>query len=228
MLVLEDEGGGEAKRLLPSFRPPEYQANLAVGLHAASALIDEDRPDALLVELAVSPRLAGEYGAFLQRCQQTLHLALLLLVPQEVASTFDASISCDDYVLAPYRPAEVLLRLRRLLQSSQAKQGSGRNVIAKGDLTLDLDKYEVTLAGKKLDLTYKEYELLRVLASTPGRVFTREALLNKVWSYDYLGGTRTVDVHVRRLRSKIEDATHLFIDTVRNVGYRFRDPDEAA
>lgn len=73
-----------------------------------------------------------------------------------------------------------------------------------------------------MDLTYKEYELLRFLASRPGRVFTREALLSQVWGYDYFGGSRTVDVHIRRLRAKIEDASHSFIDTVRGVGYRFR------
>jgi two-component system alkaline phosphatase synthesis response regulator PhoP len=73
-----------------------------------------------------------------------------------------------------------------------------------------------------VELTFKEYELIKLLASHPGRVYTREAILNKVWSMDYYGGDRTVDVHVRRLRSKIEDATHTFIDTVRNIGYRFK------
>ena len=78
------------------------------------------------------------------------------------------------------------------------------------------------MAGRKVLLTFKEYELLKLLASTPGRVYSRDKLLDQVWGYQYFGGTRTVDVHVRRLRSKIEDASHTFIETVRNVGYRFR------
>jgi two-component system alkaline phosphatase synthesis response regulator PhoP len=90
-----------------------------------------------------------------------------------------------------------------------------------GDLVIDLDNCEVTVAGRLITLTFKEYELLRFMAAIPGRVFTRDALLDEVWGHDYFGGDRTVDVHIRRLRSKIEDSTHTFIDTVRNIGYRF-------
>jgi two-component system alkaline phosphatase synthesis response regulator PhoP len=94
--------------------------------------------------------------------------------------------------------------------------------IRSGDLVINTQQYDVFLAGRTVLLTFKEYELLKLLASNPGRVFSREQLLEQVWGYQYFGGTRTVDVHVRRLRSKIEDATHTFVDTVWNVGYRFR------
>ena len=103
---------------------------------------------------------------------------------------------------------------------------NGRNtdqVVRVGELTIDLQSYEVSMAGRRVSLTYKEFQLLTLLASNPGRVYTREALLNQVWGYDYLGGTRTVDVHIRRLRSKVEDPDHLFVETIWNVGYRFRD-----
>ena len=90
-----------------------------------------------------------------------------------------------------------------------------------GDLQIDLERYEVSLEGKKVLLTYKEYQMLVLLASNPGKVYSRENLLSQVWGYDYFGGTRTVDVHVRRLRSKIENANHSFIETIWNVGYRF-------
>jgi DNA-binding response OmpR family regulator len=90
-----------------------------------------------------------------------------------------------------------------------------------GDLVIDLANCEVRVGGKVVELTFKEYELLKFLAKDRGRVFTREALLHKVWGYDYFGGDRTVDVHVRRLRSKIEDSGQTFIETVRNIGYRF-------
>jgi two-component system alkaline phosphatase synthesis response regulator PhoP len=99
------------------------------------------------------------------------------------------------------------------------------NVVHQGEIRIDIERYEVTVSGRKVDLTFKEYELLRVLASNPGHVYSREALLQTVWAYDYYGGTRTVDVHIRRLRSKINDVEHRFIETVWNVGYRFRTPD---
>ena len=91
-------------------------------------------------------------------------------------------------------------------------------------MRIDLDSYEVTISGDKVILTYKEFQLLCLMANTPGRVYSREALLSSVWGYDYFGGTRTVDVHIRRLRSKIENKGSIFIDTIRNVGYRFNHP----
>ena len=100
---------------------------------------------------------------------------------------------------------------------------SGKDLIECGDLIIDLGKCEVSLSGRSVALTFREYELLRFLASNKRKVFTRETLLNKVWGYDYYGGDRTVDVHVRRLRGKIEGRGHSFIDTVRNIGYRFKD-----
>ena len=120
----------------------------------------------------------------------------------------------------PWRLGELALRIRRRLERPGPADEPG--VIRVEDLVIDSNRYDVFLAGKPVLLTFKEYELLKLLASTPGRVYTREALLEQVWGYQYFGGTRTVDVHIRRLRSKIEDATHTFIDTVWNVGYRFR------
>ena len=97
-----------------------------------------------------------------------------------------------------------------------------KQIIMSGDLAIDTASCEVSLGGRNIELTFREYELLRFLATNKGQVFPREALLNKVWKYDYLGGERTVDVHIRRLRSKIRDIDHNFINTVRNIGYRFR------
>jgi len=98
----------------------------------------------------------------------------------------------------------------------------GNNKLRCGDLVINLASREVFLANRPVTLAYKEYELLRFLLSNSDTVFTREALLNRVWGYDFYGGARTVDVHIRRLRSKIEGPGHAFIETVRNVGYRFR------
>lgn len=151
-------------------------------------------------------------------------LAVVVLMPRFDIQKIDPARGAIEFCFPPLTPEEVLLRLT--IVRVRAHGPAGANVLSHGGLVIDLDRYEVTLDGAKVDLTYKEYELLKFLAQNPGRVFTREALLRSVWEYDYFGGTRTVDVHIRRLRSKIDDVRHRFIDTVWNVGYRFRSPGE--
>ena len=107
-----------------------------------------------------------------------------------------------------------------LLQGSNEKDTT--ITMELGELKINTLTYEVYVNNKKVNLTFKEYELLKFLASKPGQVFSRESLLHSVWNYDYYGGTRTVDVHIRRLRSKINDMQNQFIETIWNVGYRFR------
>jgi len=126
-----------------------------------------------------------------------------------------------DELLYPGAPeAEIRLRLAMLRRRS----GTGdATTIRLGPMMLDVDTYQVTVAGRSLDLTYKEFELLRFLASHPGRVYTRPSLLREVWGYDFYGGTRTVDVHIRRLRSKLGPEHEFLIETVRGVGYRAAD-----
>ena len=124
-----------------------------------------------------------------------------------------------DFCLPPHDVNEIFLRLINITGKSG---NENKQLIISGPLIIDEESYEVTLDGEKVDLTFKEYELLRYLAAKPGRVFSRESLLHSVWEYDYYGGTRTVDVHVRRLRSKINDIRYNFIETVWNVGYRFK------
>lgn len=127
-------------------------------------------------------------------------------------------LGVDDFVLWPYDIKELAFRTKRLLQ----RNSNLDEILNLDDLTIDLANCEVRVDGKVVELTYKEYELLKFLAQDRGRVYTREALLNKVWGYDYFGGDRTVDVHVRRLRSKIELSGQTYIETVRNIGYRFK------
>ena len=129
-------------------------------------------------------------------------------------------LEVEDFVFLPFKRSELATRIRRALWRT-GSWDSGQ-VIRTGDLIIDQERYEVSVAGRRVILTFKEYQLLCLLATNPGRVYSRETLLSRVWEYDYFGGTRTVDVHIRRLRSKVEDASHLFIETVRNVGYRFR------
>jgi two-component system alkaline phosphatase synthesis response regulator PhoP len=147
-------------------------------------------------------------------------LPVIALVPSEILGNIDGFLDVDDFIVIPGNPAELALRARLLLSRAQPRD-SGEIIKCDG-LVIDLVTCEVAVDGKIMELTFKEYEMLKLLAGNPGRVFTREQLLDKIWGYDYFGGDRTVDVHVRRLRSKIEDAHHTFIETVRNIGYRFR------
>ena len=125
----------------------------------------------------------------------------------------------DDFCLTPFHPRELEARLTHLLAAGGTEVGT--DLIEHGELVLNLETYQAAVSGNSLDLTYMEYELLKFLASSPGKVFTRETLLSRVWGYDYYGGARTVDVHVRRLRVKLGEEHAAYIHTVRSVGYRF-------
>jgi DNA-binding response OmpR family regulator len=134
-----------------------------------------------------------------------------------------------DILLEDSSPAEVEARLRIVIERSAATAAEDEpSEISSGDLTIDPSGYTARVRGRALDLTYKEFELLKYLAQHPGRVFTRAQLLQEVWGYDYFGGTRTVDVHVRRLRAKLGPEHEQLIGTVRNVGYRFDPPHRRA
>jgi DNA-binding response OmpR family regulator len=125
----------------------------------------------------------------------------------------------DDFCLSPFHPAELEARLRHLLATDIDLHRA--DLVEYGELTLNLETYQAVIAGRPLDMTYMEYELLKFLAQNPGKVFTREMLLSRVWGYEYYGGARTVDVHVRRLRAKLGEEYANLIQTVRSVGYRF-------
>lgn len=125
----------------------------------------------------------------------------------------------DDFIITPFHPEEMRARVGRLLAGT-GKGVRGAELITYGPLSLNVETYQAVVDGRALDLTFMEYELLRFLASSPGQVFTRETLLNRVWGYEYYGGARTVDVHVRRLRAKMGEEHSSLITTVRGVGYK--------
>ena len=144
---------------------------------------------------------------------------LLLVGREEQMSASDPLADADDFLLIPVSPFELGLRITVAL--SRAGRFDPTNTIRRGDLWIHPHTYEVFMSGERVDLTLKEYELLKFLAMHAGRVFTRDVLLEQVWGYDYYGGMRTVDVHIRRLRAKLEREGRTFIETIRGVGYRF-------
>jgi DNA-binding response OmpR family regulator len=144
---------------------------------------------------------------------------LLVVAPHLIAGLSLRDDLFDDFAVLPVDAEEVVARLEHLFWRSG--RGLEPELVEHGPLLLNLETYQAAVAGRVLALTYMEYELLRFLSTHPGKVFTRETLLNRVWGYEYYGGARTVDVHVRRLRAKLgEEHAHL-IQTVRSVGYRF-------
>jgi DNA-binding response OmpR family regulator len=149
---------------------------------------------------------------------------LLAVVTEGGLTAVAADWGVDDVVLETSGPAEVEARLRLAIGRASAARRStstSSEEIRSGDLAIDETTYQAKLGPRTLDLTFKEFELLKFLAQHPGRVFTRAQLLQEVWGYDYFGGTRTVDVHVRRLRAKLGPDREALIGTVRNVGYKF-------
>ncbi|MEU9834964.1 response regulator transcription factor [Streptosporangium sp. NPDC048047] len=186
----------------------------------ASALIDAPPADAVLLDA----RRDLVHAKSLSRLLRTTGITcpLLVIVTEGGLAAMTAEWGADDVVLNTAGPAEVEARLRLAVgRLNQAAAEEVPDEIRNGDLTIDEATYTARLRGRALDLTFKEFELLKYLAQHPGRVFTRAQLLQEVWGYDYFGGTRTVDVHVRRLRAKLGAEYEALIGTVRNVGYRF-------
>jgi len=177
--------------------------------------------DVLLVDIegSSSPAQTEPMLEQLRELRITRKLPAIALVSSERLSRLDSNLAIDDFVVKPWNLVEVATRAKRVIKQSNNTQGS--DLIKCGDLLIDIAKCEVSIDGRLLALTFKEYELLKFLAKNKGKVFTREALLNEVWGYDYYGGDRTVDVHIRRLRSKLGDYTNNYIQTVRNIGYKF-------
>jgi DNA-binding response OmpR family regulator len=170
-------------------------------------------PNVILLETDNLSDFSSLCRAFRKRNLPTIALACL-----ETISSLSSHLEADDFIVKPYDTRELVARANRLLHRNA---DSNAEVIRYDDLSIDTARCEVTVGGHRKMLTFKEYELLKFLANNPGRVFTRNTLLDRVWGYDYFGGDRTVDVHIRRLRSKIEDSSRCFIETVRNIGYRF-------
>ena len=186
-------------------------------LEAGLLAVREWRPALLGLDLGVGITPGG-LAAVLRDSEIADRVGVVLFATREQLTLVGAGIKVDDFVLTPPDPEELQVRMSRALWvRTGADEG---NVLRRGGLAIDLERYTVSVDGDTVDLTYKEYELLRFLATNAGKPFTREALLNRVWGYDYYGGSRTVDVHIRRIRAKIE-RHEPFIETVRNVGYRF-------
>ncbi|MBI3997285.1 MAG: response regulator transcription factor [Candidatus Omnitrophica bacterium] len=181
-----------------------------------------DKLDAIVVDLERSATDTGKLCHAIKRERALKELPLILLVTESHLGRIDFGWGVEDYLTLPVSAKRLVERLNFLMWKLHKIEA--HNGFSCGTLMIDFERYEVHIKGAPVDLTYKEFELLKFLAMHPGKAFTREVLLDKVWGYDYYGGTRTVDVHIRRLRSKIEVGGASYIETVRNVGYKFLSP----
>ncbi|MDG2111845.1 MAG: response regulator transcription factor [Actinomycetota bacterium] len=217
-----------ALAVYPSSPTPELAQLLDLGGHLWKPISEESDVDAhepddgwlgAIVQMGDDPDSAWSIIRSLRRRDNPVAPLLVVLRGIHLGELELRDDLYDDFCLDPFHPRELEARVRHLL----AAEGDGATgeLIEYGQLVLNLETYEAAIDGQPLDLTYMEYELLRFLAAHPGKVFTREILLNRVWGYEYYGGARTVDVHVRRLRAKLGEENANLIQTVRSVGYRF-------
>jgi DNA-binding response OmpR family regulator len=217
LLVLTDRPGG-ARALLPALEVLDHTVQDAplgaaslTGLSACDLVVVDGTHDLRAAATACRTVSVSE-----------LERPALAVMGEGGLAALKPSWGFDDWLLPTASPAEVETRLRLALDRA-VTQRSTRSASV-GDLVVDEESYQVRLRGRPLDLTFKEFELIRALAAAPNRVFTRDVLLSDVWGYDYFGGSRTVDVHVRRLRAKLGPEYESMIATVRGVGYKLVPP----
>jgi len=170
----------------------------------------------VVVEIGNDPDTAANVAS---KVREELTVPVLLVADRMLTRDLEAREGFDDFILTPIDPAELRIRLGRI--SADPPDMESEDILRFEDLELNTGTYQATIASRPVDLTYMEYELLRFLVENMNRVWSREQLLSRVWGYDYFGGSRTVDVHVRRLRAKLGEERASWITTVRSVGYRF-------
>jgi phosphate regulon transcriptional regulator PhoB len=196
----------------------------------ALKIIRSRKPDLILLDLMLPGIQGMEICRIVRKNPETAALPIIMLTArgEEVDRIVGLEMGADDYVTKPFSVRELLARVRAVLRRYEAAPAEDRKTIRYGDLFIDHDAHEVTVAGRKVALSPTEFRLLWFLARTPGRVFTREILLDRVWGDDTFVEPRTVDVHIRRLRAQIEPdlSTPRFVLTVRGVGYKFAEGTE--
>jgi len=223
--VLFSEDKALAARLTADLAALGFEAELFSDVDAGVRAIEAGDIDIAI--FAGAPRTYAEFIAGLGGASRTLELPILIVISPQAIEELAVDSPVDDLIFTTYDTNELAARLKLLISRHPRPAESEKIVI--GGLTIDARGFEVSVDGRTVPLTFREYELLRFLAGDRGRVFTRKTLVEKIWEYDYLSGTRTVDVHIRRLRGKLGARYGAMIDTVRNVGYRFSryDPPES-
>ncbi|MCI9303625.1 response regulator transcription factor [Clostridium sp.] len=190
----------------------------------AIKLAIEEKPSLILLDLMIPGKDGYDVCKEVRGNSEVKNIPIIMLTAksEELDKILGLELGADDYITKPFSVRELLARVKAVLRRFYIVEPES-NVLTFGDLVADFEKREIVIKDKKLDLTLKEFELLEILIRNKGKILTRDTLLDKIWGYEYIGETRTVDVHIRYLRKKIEedDKNPKFIETIRGVGYRF-------
>lgn len=193
------------------------------GIDAVNLAINE-RPNLILLDLMIPGKDGYDVCKEIRTKSEVKNISIIMLTAksEEFDKILGLELGADDYITKPFSVRELLARVKAVLRRVGAKEEQS-DIMVFGDLSANFEKREIRIKGKKIDLTLKEFELLEMLIKNRGKILRREMLLDKIWGYEYIGETRTVDVHIRYLRKKIEDDDKKpkFIETIRGVGYRF-------
>ncbi|HEX3031872.1 MAG TPA: response regulator transcription factor [Bacillota bacterium] len=229
ILVVDDESH-IVELLKFNLEKEGYKVEAAFDGPGAVAKAQTMLPDLMILDLMLPGMTGLEVCKILHNGESTQDIPIIMLTAksEEIDKVLGLEMGADDYITKPFSPRELLARVKarlRRVRKDAERRANEEIRLEYGELVLDLERIEVTAGERQLDLTHKEFELLKVFLANPGKVFTREALLETVWGYDYYGDSRTVDVHIRHLRQKIEEdpANPQYIDTVRGVGYRLKE-----
>lgn len=202
-----------------------YKVNYSLNGREGLMIAVEKKPDLILLDVMLPEMDGFDICKELKRDKETQAIPIIMLTAkgEEFDKILGLELGADDYITKPFSVRELLARIKAVLRRNVKEEQV--QVLSFGELTIYLDKHEVFKKGEKAELTLKEFELLKLLAMNKGKVLTRDFLLDKVWGYEYYGETRTVDVHVRHLRQKIEDddSNPRYIETVRGIGYKFKE-----
>jgi DNA-binding response OmpR family regulator len=217
VLLLSDQVT-DVRDLLRAFPIAPYRILHAPLKETASEDLISLHPDVLLIDATADVEAAEAATRRLSLAWEIGLPPIVVIVDEDGVATFRFESGADDFVLRTASVGEISARLAIVARRSGRTEEE--TVLKIGDLTVNPENYQVYVRGRPLDLTYKEFELLKFMAQRPGRVCDRDTLLREVWGYDYFGGTRTVDVHIRRLRAKLGVEHEALIETIRNVGYR--------
>ena len=224
VLVVDDETSF-TEALTVGLRREGFEVRTAADGRAALAEISESEPDLVLLDVML-PGMSGLDVCREIRKSSRVPLIMVTARGEEIDAVVGLEVGADDYVTKPYRLRELVARMRAVLRraSGQPDEPEGDTTcLIEADVTLDIDRHELRVGGELVSLALKEFELLAYLLQNAGRVVTRDSLMQNVWGYEYIGDTKTIDVHVKRLRAKIEDdpSNPQRITTIRGLGYRY-------
>lgn len=228
VLLVEDEDSF-VDALTVGLEREGFDVSIARDGAEALAVFDDVQPDLVLLDVML-PRLSGIDVCREIRTRSRVPIIMVTAKGSEIDTVVGLEVGADDYVTKPYRLRELVARMRAVLRRRHDDGAdadlSADEVITVGDVTVDHQRHEVTVRGEEVRLPLKEFELLSLLLENAGRVLTRDTLIDRIWGPDYVGDTKTLDVHVKRLRGKVEEnpASPVRIVTIRGLGYKYEEP----